>query len=713
MTEQTKPQRTPRWPRRRRYFYGFLWLLCMLVSLASLLMPYSTRQSSLALQVGDVSGQDVLAPYTQSYQSEVLTNQQREESSNAVAPIYGPPNADVARDQLEQLRAGLTFINSVRQDNFASLDQKIDDLSALQNVNLSQESAQTILLLEESAWQNVQQEAVVVLEQIMRGSIRQNRLEEARRSAPALVSLSISQNQAIVVADLSSAFVVPNSFYSEALTEQAREEARAAMQPVARTFLSEEVIVQRGQVISAVDMEAMQQFGLVHPETRWQDYLSAAALAGSVMLLAVLYLRYRPELAEDGRGLVLVAMLYVVFLLAARLVIVDRTVMPYVFPVAGFGLLVASLYSSHAAILFSFILSVMVSYGLPNALDLTLYYFVGSLFGILFLKRAPRVMAYFWAGAAVTVANVAILIAYRLPLASTDTLGLVTLFGAAALNGFIAASLTIVLQLFLAQWLGLTTTVQLLELARPDHPLLQFILRNAPGTYQHSLLIANLAEQAAEAIGGDTLLTRVGSLYHDAGKARQPHYFIENQVPGSKNPHDALSPKESAKVILLHVPDGVKLATKHHLPNRIKDFIAEHHGTLITRYQYAKALEAAGGDEKKVNVADFRYQGPKPQSRETALVMLADGCEARTRAERPKTREELRVLVKSVIDNRLAQGQLDDTTLTMRDLKTVLEVYISGLRGVYHPRLIYPELNEETIGSLDAQPSLKAIKPKQ
>jgi hypothetical protein len=507
--------------------------------------------------------------------------------------------------------------------------------------------------------------------------------------------------------------VVPNSFYSETLTEQAREEARAAVQPVARNFLSEEVIVQRGQVISAVDMEAMEQFGLVQPETRWQDYLSAAALAGSVMLLAALYLRYRPELAEDGRGLVLAAMLYVVFLLAARLVIVDRTVIPYVFPVAGFGLLVASLYSSHAAILFSFILSVMVAYGLPNALDLTLYYFVGSLFGILFLKRASRVMAYFWAGAAVTVANVAILIAYRLPLASTDTLGLLTLLGAAALNGFIASSLTIVLQLFLAQWLGLTTTVQLLELARPDHPLLQFILRNAPGTYQHSLLIANLAEQAAEAIGGDTLLTRVGSLYHDAGKARQPHYFIENQVPGSKNPHDALSPKESAKMILQHVPDGVTLATKHHLPKRIKDFIAEHHGTLITRYQYAKALEAAGGDEKKVKVGDFRYQGPKPQSRETALVMLADGCEARTRAERPTTREELRVLVKSVIDNRLAQGQLDDTTLTMRDLKTVLEVYISGLRGVYHPRLIYPELNEETIGSLDAQPSLKAIKPKQ
>ena len=713
MTEQTKPRRSQRWPARRRYFFGFLWVLCVLISVAALVMPYSSRQSTLVMQLGDVSGQDVLAPYTLSYQSEVLTNQQREENANAVAPIYGSPDANVARDQLGQLRAGLAFINTVRQDSYASLDQKIDDLSALQSVNLSQETAQSILLLDESAWQNVQQETIVVLEQVMRSSIRQNRLDEARSSVSALVSLSIPEDQARIVAELASAYVMPNSFYSETLTQQARDEARAAVQPVTRTFLSEEVIVQRGQVVTAVDMEALQQFGLVQTEARWQDYFSAAVLAVAVLVLAALYLRYRPTLAEDGRGLVMVALLYAVFLLAARLIIVDRTVMPYVFPVAAFGLLVASLYSSQAAMLFSFVLSVLAAYGLPNALDLTLYYFVGSLFGILFLKRAKRVMSYFWAGAAVTVANVAVLLAYRLPLASTDTFGMLTLIGAAALNGFIVASLTIVLQLFLAQWLGLTTTVQLLELARPDHPLLQFILRNAPGTYQHSLLIANLAEQAAEAIGADTLLTRVGSLYHDAGKARQPHYFIENQVPGSKNPHDALSPKESAKMILAHVPDGLKMAAKHHLPTRIKNFIAEHHGTLITRYQYAKALEAAGGDEKKVNISDFRYPGPKPQSRETALVMLADGCEARTRAERPKTREELRLLVKSVMDNRVAQGQLDETSITMQDLKTTQEVFISGLRGVYHPRLIYPELNEETIGSLDAQPNLESFKSKQ
>jgi putative nucleotidyltransferase with HDIG domain len=709
MSEQTMPQRRPRWSTRRRIFLWTMWTACLLFSILVLVMPYSTRQASLRLQAGDVAAQDVLAPRTLSYQSEVLTEERREETANAVAAVYGTPDADVARQQLEQLQQALNFIDSVRMDSYASLEQKISDLAALQNVNLGRESAQALLLLNDSAWQSVRQETIVVLEQVMRSSIRQNRLEEARRSIPALISLSLPQEQANLVSELAAAFVQPNSFYSESLSEAARDEARASVEPVVRTFLSNEVIVQRGQVINTADIEALQQFGLVQPEARWQDYLGAATLSLASLLLAVLFLRIRPKLADDLRGLALVALLFVVFLLAARLIGVNRTVMPYIFPVAGFALLVASLYSAQASMVFSLVLSLLAAYNLPNSFELTIYYFVGSLFGILLLKKAQRVMAYFWAGAAISFASGAVLLAYRLPLASTDLVGMLTLLGAAALNGFIAASLTIVLQLFLAQWLGLTTTIQLLELARPDHPLLQFILRKAPGTYQHSLLIANLSEQAAEAIGADALLTRIGALYHDAGKARQPHYFIENQVPGSKNPHEELSPKESAKVIIRHVSDGLELAVKHRLPRRITDFIAEHHGTMITRYQYAKALEAAGGDEKKINLADYQYPGPRPQSRETALVMLADGCEARTRAERPKTNEELRVLVKSVIDNRLAKEQLDDTSLTMQDLKLVLESFVSGLRGVYHPRLIYPELDEHSISSQDTQPTLKSV----
>ncbi|HRN51481.1 MAG TPA: HDIG domain-containing protein [Anaerolineales bacterium] len=705
-------RKEPRWSTRKRIFLWTLWAVCLLISIAALVMPFSTRQASLRAQVGDVVSQDIVAPRTLNYQSAVFTERDRREAADAVAPVYGAPDATVARQQLEHLRSAVDFIDSVRADTYATLEQKIGDLTALQNVSLGRESAQAILLLNDNAWQNVRQEAIVVLEQIMRSSIRQSRLDEARRSVPALVSLSLPQDQATLVSEIVAAFVAPNSFYSETLTQAARQEASAAVSPAVRTFVTNEIIVSRGQVLNEADLEALQQFGLVQPETGWQNYVGAVAVAVVTFSLAALFLRFRSELLDRVRELTLVSTLFVAFLLVARFVIVDRTVMPYLFPVAGFGLLTATLYSSRAAMVFSLVLSVLAAYNLPNAFDLTLYYFIGSLFGILFLKRAQRVMTYFWAGAAVMVAGAAVLIAYRLPLASTDIVGLLTLVGAAGLNGFFSASLTIVLQLFLAQWLGLTTTVQLMELARPDHPLLQFLMRHAPGTYQHSLLIANLAEQAAEAIGADALLTRIGSLYHDAGKARQPHFFIENQVTGATNPHEDLTPVESAQRIIRHVPDGVELAHKHRLPQRIVDFIKEHHGTLVTRYQYARALDAVGGDESKVNPRDFRYDGPRPQSRETALVMLADGCEARTRAERPKTQEELSALVRSVIDGRLNNGQLDDTTLTMRDLAIVADTFITGLRGVYHPRLVYPDLDEKTLNALDAQPAIKSLPPK-
>ncbi|MEJ2485309.1 MAG: HDIG domain-containing protein [Anaerolineales bacterium] len=245
--------------------------------------------------------------------------------------------------------------------------------------------------------------------------------------------------------------------------------------------------------------------------------------------------------------------------------------------------------------------------------------------------------------------------------------------------------------------MGLTTTLQLLEISRPDHPLLQDILRNAPGTYQHSLQIANLAEQAAERIGADTLLTRVGSLYHDAGKVRFPQYFIENQVPGFKNPHEDLSPAESAAIIIQHVSDGVEMVKKYRLPKRIQDFVLEHHGTMMTRYQYHNAVEEAGGDSQAVDTSLFTYPGPKPRSRETALVMLADGVEARARAERPETAEAAQALIRDVVENRLKNGQLNDTKLTLQNLEEIIDSFSTTLRGVYHPRIEYPKMDAITV----------------
>jgi hypothetical protein len=299
---------------------------------------------------------------------------------------------------------------------------------------------------------------------------------------------------------------------------------------------------------------------------------------------------------------------------------------------------------------------------------------------------------------AVAGAGIAMLLAFRLPFTQMDPLAIMQLAGAAMFSGLASSSIALLLQYFLAQTLGLTTALQLIEISRPDFPLLQFFLRNAPGTYQHSLQVANLAEQAAELIGADALLTRVGALFHDVGKSMNPTFFIENQPQGEIDTHEDLDPADSAAAIIAHVNDGVALAHKYRLPRRIDDFILEHHGTMLTRYQFTQAVEKAGGDRSKVDETKFHYPGPRPRSRETALLMLADGSEARARAERPQDEESLRKIVLSTIEQAQKQGQLDNTQLTLRDLSVITDSFVTILRGTHHPRISYPK---ETPATMD------------
>lgn len=691
-------------PLRRPLFFLLLILIYSGVTLLSLILQVIIPASSSSLQAGQVAYQDILAPADITFTSEVRTQQQREAAARAVQPVYTLPDTSIARRQLEQLRTALTFITSVRADAFASTAEKLNDLAALDEIHLQQDTANRILGLSESRWQAVQQEAISVLEQVMRGVIRDDRLEDVRRSIPSLVSLSLTEEQSQIVAELTAAFVAPNSFYSESLTEAARRDAASAVAPVMRTFKSGETVVQRGAIVSELDVEALREMGLSQPVLDWKDLVSVVGLLILSLSFLILYLRRSRALNRDLRGLTLVTVLFLAFLMIGRLVAYGSPSLAYIFPLAAYGMTVAVLFGTQPALISSLPLSILVAFQLPNALELTSFYILTSYFGVMSLGRARRVTAFFMAGAAITASGALVTIIYRLPDASTDWTTLATLSGASFLNGIASAAMGVLLQFFLAQFMGMTTALQLMELSRADHPLLQEMLRNIPGTYQHSLQVANLAEQAAERIGADTLLTRVGAVYHDVGKLSNPQFFIENQLPGSPNPHDSLDPLTSAAIIIRHVTEGVALATKYRLPQRICDFILEHHGTMITRYQYVKAVEAAGGDESRVDVEQFRYPGPRPRSRETAILMLADGCEARVRAERPRNEEEVRALIKSVIEQRMSSGELDDTDLTLRDLEKIQDSFTATLRGIYHPRIEYPRLEKKAQLEADTLP---------
>lgn len=707
---------TPPSKTRRRFFPTLILTCVSVLTYISIIQPWSLRQISLSLTEGEVSPQDLRAPHSEQFVSEILTETARLDAERAIAPIYDPPDASIARAQSEKLSEILRTITEVRQDEDDTLDQKKIALLTIPDLSLQPGSQQYLLSLPDPTWEAVRSEAYKILGQSLQNSVRTENLEAVRQKLASMVSLTLTEKENGLVVEIVSPLIVANSFYSPELTEEARQAAREAVRPITRSFVQGQTVLARGQVITEVDLEALTILGLVQPINTGFNYAGAAALVILAAVFTGLYFtRRKPGSLPDLRSLLILAILFIIFLVGARVSNPNRTLVPYLIPVPAFALLAATLFGMENGLVFGLMMSVFVAYGLPDALALLPYYIFSSLVGVLTLGQGRRVIQYVFTAIAIALAGSAVIAAYRLPFTDVDWIGLMTLMGAAVFTGIASTSIALPMQYLLAQFLGLTTAMQLLEISRPDSPLLSYFLQRAPGTYQHSLQVANLAEQAAESIRADALLTRVGALFHDVGKSTNPLFFIENQPASQIDSHDDLPPASSAEIILRHVPDGLDLAKKYHLPRRLHDFISEHHGTLITRYQYNRAVEAAGGDEGKVDKNHFRYPGPAPRSKETAILMLADGVEARARAERPADENAVRLLVRSVVERCQAGGQLDDTPLLQKELGVISESFISTLRATYHPRLEYPKDQPVKEPSIDmtVKPITKPIQVKK
>ena len=668
-----------------------LFLVCVGI-FACLILPEFLRNNSVNYEIGDVSNSEILAPYSLTYESQVLTEQARAEASTGVLPAYLPPDPEIAKAKLEQLDKSLYFIATVRKDSLAGLSQKVTDLSALAMPPINRELSEKILNLTEEEWTAVAKESERVLELVLRGSIRESGVAQAQGNLKALISYTLPANQDSVVIGLVSPLIVPTSIYSQELTDQARKQAANSVQPVVKKVIAGEVLVRRGQLLKASDLEALQKYDLTQLNDLRQLMVRYAVL--TLLLGLLLYLFYyanRNRSFTEMKPLVLTAISFLIFLAVPRFLVINRTVVPYLFPIAAFGMTLSILFNFPLAIFLTVILTVSLTFGKDRTLELSLYYLLSSLSGILLISKGRRISSFALAGLGVLVAGVAVLVSLRFGDLNTDTTAYVSLGAAALINGFASGALTLLFQFVFSEVLDQPTALQLMELSRPDHPLLQFILANAPGTYQHSLLVSNLAEQAAEAIHADRLLVRVGTLYHDSGKAMNPAFFIENQGRDKIDSHDALPPEEAAAIIIKHITDGVALGRKYHLPGRIIDFIREHHGTMMTRYQYAKALENAGNNPSKVESSLFTYPGPAPRSKETAILMLADGTEARARSDSPKTEGEIHALLQKAFEYYKNEGQLDNTDLTLHDLKLIKDSFFMTLVRSYHPRIKYPE----------------------
>lgn len=680
------------WLSLRLWFILILGLAGVIFAIS---VPISTAAQSFGLEVNDVAPQDILAPYAHSYVSTVLTERAQEAAAADVSQVYDPPDSNVARQQIEQLNATLDFIDAVRADSFATRDTKLADLAALEDVRLDASTAQTILDMQDSRWESVKAETRSVLEQVMRTEIRPGRIDEARRTIPALISISLPESQGEIVKKLAPGFVAPNARLNEEQTETTREAARQAVEPVTQSYAAGETIISRGDVVSAIEIEALEQYGLLRAPDPWREVainlLLVVLLGGTFALFAY---RTHPKQISNPSLAFTASLLFIASAFALQVMIPGRTVLPYVYPTATLPILFAVFFSPSMGIFSAVLTGALAGYIAPRGLEMALYVTFGGVLAALMIGRAERLGSFIWAGIAAAVGSAVVIVIFRLPDPATDLVGKMSLMAASVISGILSASLGFGLLLGIGNAIGITTNLQLIELSRPDHPLLQQILRNAPGTYQHSLQVANLAEQAARAIDANPLLTRVGALYHDLGKSQRPQYFIENQVSG-QNVHDQLDPKTSADIILGHVREGLDLARKYRIPESIRSFITEHHGTLETTYQYNEAVEAAGGDETSLDRRDFRYPGPRPRTRETALLMLADGVEAAARAESPEDEKAIDDLVRWVIEDRMAKGQLDRTNLTLKDLDTIRKSFVSTLKNIYHPRVRYPNSNSK------------------
>ena len=666
---------------------------------------FQTNQDPIRLEAGQVSPRTILAPERVTFVSDVQTHDARAKVEATVKDVYTPPDANLARERVRAASRVFDYIDSVRQDPYSASDRKLEWVQGIPSLTLPTLTLSRTIGMEDNSFRRVVSETLYVLDVTMREEIRTSDVSAQFAKLASRVSLALPADQADLVTQWAKAFVVPNTFLDQEKTNEQRALARLRVGTVYRTIEKGEAILREGEVVTPLALEALGAVGLMRPRLGPADYGGPALFALLLVVLLAIYLaRLRPSIFQYPRTLLLVAFLIVVFAAGAKSLSGDLSLLPYFFPIGAAGMLLAVLVDSQVALGATTLIALVFAFFSRSPLEFSVYALAGGYLGSLMLGRIERLQAILWSGVYVAAANAAVIAIFRVLAHETSAAALSQSLIAALGNGALSALIAFGSLFALGRIFGITTSLELLDLARPTHPLLQKLLIDAPGTYHHSLIVSQLAEQAAQRIGADGLLVRVAAYYHDVGKTREPQSFVENQLDGV-NLHDTLDPKASAAVVIEHVARGVALAKKYGVPERLREFIPQHHGTTLAAYFHRKALKANG--DTSVDEKDFRYQGPKPQSREAAILMLADSVEATTRAERPTTPEQIHAIIDRTIGDRLRDGQLDECDLTLRDVDQIRQAFFGVLQGLFHPRVKYPDAPESARPNVIELPNIR------
>ncbi|MGI5835435.1 MAG: HD family phosphohydrolase [Chloroflexota bacterium] len=644
------------------------------------------RLSSYQLHEGDVAQTNIRAPKRIQYESAIETKAERERAASSVQEQYSY-DPSVAPQQRNKLAGTLQTVGGIRNTPNMTAEAKKDAIRNTLEFELTDEQLSQIVGMDEARWQVLALNTPRVLFELLSNEVTAERLRQIKQEALARLVAIPSDQDRDLAAELVERMARVNYFPNPAETERLQREAREAVAPVTRTIEEGEAILREGDVVRATDLEKLEALGLRNPSVDWQNVSAAALMAIVVTVLVAGYIWvFEPSLLTHEKRLILVVLVMLVALTAAKIVLPGRPLYTYIFPISAVAMLLATLLDAQLAIVVTVLLALLVASVAGKSLELGIIGTVGAVVGALGVRSSERLHSYFVAGGLVSLGSFAVVLSTRLMSKNEDWTGTLMLAGLCLVNGLLSSSLTVGFFSLLGRVFGITTTLQLLELSDPTQPLLRRLLNEAPGTYHHSIMVGNLAERAAERVGADPLLVRVGAYYHDIGKLARPYFFIENQFDG-KNVHDSLDPKTSARIVASHVKDGLELAERYKLPPRIREFITEHHGTRLVTYFYSRASQEGDGE---VDASQYSYPGPRPRSKEVAIVMLADSVEAVVRSVKDHSAENVAALVRKVVAERIAEGQLDECDLTMRDMDEIVKAFIAILMGMYHPRIEYP-----------------------
>jgi putative nucleotidyltransferase with HDIG domain len=616
-------------------------------------------------------------------------------------------NKDVAYEQSQQLGDLIDLIKTINQTESKkkkeepqlTYEQKVDQLKQyIDTSEISEDTLTAMFQATESELSNMKRITVSVVNIVLKEPIKVEEVENARDKAVGLIrdNRNLSYGLRIAAEEITQSFIIANKTLDTEKTRQKRKEASDKVEEV--VIREGEVLAKSGTVITPEIYQRLKIVGLLDQEMKTYPYYGLFIFV--LILMSSLYYFMKEERAKEHfkKYVTIYALLFTMTLVVMKLVSLSSgaglSSLMYLVPVAAGAMMIKMLFNEELAVVSTviFALSAALIFNEQTTGNfnfiMSLYVLFNGIAGVVFLGKAQQRSKILQAGffvsfiAILTVASVLLLLNGKF---TSWQIGLD--LGCAALSGFISAVLTLGLLPVIESSFNILSVTKLIELSNPNHPILRKVLMEAPGTYHHSIMVANLSEAACESIGANGLLARVGSYYHDVGKTKRPHFFIENQM-NMENPHDKIAPQLSKTIITAHPYDGADMLRANKIPKEIVDIAEQHHGTTLLKYFFHKASQLS---DKEISESDFRYPGPKAQTKEVAIIGISDAVEAAVRSLSKPTPIKIDQIIRKIINDRLEDGQFDECDLTLKELDTVAKTLSETLHGIFHSRIEYPE----------------------